>query len=87
MGSSSSTQSGSTPEPDNAKASLYRRFKDSKASRSGGICDEDMLKYTGKTKAELNDWAKTAPGVAGNQVPGRHPGHGGVGGGAGGGDG
>lgn len=87
MGSSSSTESGLTPGPDEAKLSLYRRFQDSKTSCSGGISNKDMLKYTGKTKAEMNDWAKTAPRVAGNQVPGRHLGHGGAAGGAAGGDG
>lgn len=50
---------------------MYRRFKDSKASRSDAISDEDMLKYTGRTKAEVKDWSKTAPGVAGNQAAGK----------------
>ena len=34
------------------------------------IPDEDLLKYTGKTKDEINNWAKDRPGVAGNQNPG-----------------
>lgn len=71
MGSSSSTQKSGSPETDASKPSMYRRFKDSKASRSGEISDEDMLKYTGKTKAEVKDWSKDAPGVAGNQAAGK----------------
>ena len=71
MGSSSSTESSGTPAQDNAKPSMYKRWRDSKASRSGDISDEDMLKYTGKTKSEVNDWAKSTPGVAGNQAAGK----------------
>ena len=71
MGSSSSTQKNGSDEADGSKPSMYRRFKDSKASRSDAISDEDMLKYTGRTKAEVKDWSKTAPGVAGNQAAGK----------------
>ncbi|CAI4213565.1 unnamed protein product [Parascedosporium putredinis] len=42
--------------------SFYKRYRESKASKSGAISDEDMLKYTGKTKAEINEWSKMAPG-------------------------
>ncbi|KAF4966257.1 hypothetical protein FSARC_6056 [Fusarium sarcochroum] len=65
MGNSSSS---SNPD-DDQKKSLYRRFKDSKQSKP--LSDEDILKYTGKTRDELNTWAETQPGVAGNQLAGR----------------
>ena len=53
---------------DAPKKSLYRRFHDGKR---GEISPEDVLKYTGKSKDEINEWAKTAPGVAGNQAAGK----------------
>jgi hypothetical protein len=67
MGTASSTENN----PENApKKSFYRRYQDSKASRSDRISEEDMLKYTGKTKTEINDWSKDTPGVAGNRAAG-----------------
>lgn len=53
------------------KKSLYQRYKDAKSGRNKTISDEDMKKYTGRTKGEINEWAKTAPGVAGNQAAGK----------------
>ncbi|KAF9870655.1 hypothetical protein CkaCkLH20_11961 [Colletotrichum karsti] len=50
------------------KKSLYQRLVGSKSSE---ISEEDMLKYTGKTKAELTAWAKDRPGVGGNQPAGK----------------
>ncbi|KAJ4260402.1 hypothetical protein NW762_007141 [Fusarium torreyae] len=64
MGNSTS----SNPD-DDQKKSLYQRFKAGKESKP--LSDEDILKYTGKTRDELNTWAKTQPGVAGNQLAGR----------------
>ncbi|PKS05416.1 hypothetical protein jhhlp_008792 [Lomentospora prolificans] len=69
MGSASSTENASADGA--GKKSLYKRYRDSKASKSDTISDEDMLKYTGKTRDEMNNWAKTAPGVAGNQAAGK----------------
>ena len=46
------------------KKSLYQRFEEAKR---GEIKPEDVLKYTGKTKEELDAWAKTEAYVAGNQ--------------------
>ncbi len=56
------------PKP---KKSLYQRFVDLKTGRNIQISDEDMVKYTGKTKAELQVWSKDRPGVAGNQPAGK----------------
>lgn len=53
------------------KKSLYQRYVDYKTGRNVQISDEDMKKYTGMTKAELQEWAKDRPGVAGNQAAGK----------------
>ncbi|GKT40211.1 uncharacterized protein ColSpa_00392 [Colletotrichum spaethianum] len=52
------------------KKSLYQRYQDKKTGRNTVISDEDLLKYTGKRKDEINDWAKDRPGVAGNRAAG-----------------
>ncbi|KAK1826125.1 hypothetical protein QBC39DRAFT_365203 [Podospora conica] len=57
-----------TPTSGEKKQSLYRRFQDAKR---GELKEEDILKYTGKTKADIVEWGKTAPGVAGNQAAGK----------------
>ncbi|KAF5000173.1 hypothetical protein FGRMN_1987 [Fusarium graminum] len=61
------SQSSSTEQGQNK--SLYQRFKDSK--KSVPLSDEDIKKYTGKTREELNAWADTQPGVGKNQLAGR----------------
>ncbi|EON95817.1 hypothetical protein UCRPA7_8690 [Phaeoacremonium minimum UCRPA7] len=73
MGSKSSSVSeeGANNTGEQPKKSLYRRYEDAKSGRNNEISDEDMKKYTGKTRDELNTWAKTAPDVAGNQVAGK----------------
>ncbi|KAI3399299.1 hypothetical protein diail_7254 [Diaporthe ilicicola] len=48
---------------DQGKKSLYQRYKDVKASRS--MLEQDLRKFTGMTKHELQDWAKDRDGVAG----------------------
>ncbi|KAF4839666.1 hypothetical protein CGCSCA4_v011092 [Colletotrichum siamense] len=50
------------------KKSLYQRLT---GSRAGEISEEDMLKYTGKSKEELKEWAKDRPDVGKNQAAGR----------------
>jgi hypothetical protein len=57
-------------EPKAKKKSLYQRYVDAKRGRNVQISDADLLKYTGKTKDELQTWAKDRPGVAGNQAAG-----------------
>ncbi|KAK4445416.1 hypothetical protein QBC34DRAFT_441651 [Podospora aff. communis PSN243] len=59
---------GTSQPPKEKKKSLYQRFHDSKR---GEISPEDVLKYTGKTKEQINEWAKNEPGVAGNQAAGK----------------
>lgn len=72
MGNSNSSP-GSNDNNDNNnngdKKSLYRRYEDKK--RGPGLTDEDILKYTGKTRDELNKWAETQPGVGKNQAAGK----------------
>ena len=65
MGSSQSNPDPNSQEP---KPSLYQRYHNSKR---GTISDEDIKKYTGKTRDELKEWADTQPGVGKNQLAGK----------------
>ncbi|TDZ41191.1 hypothetical protein CTRI78_v009873 [Colletotrichum trifolii] len=65
FGKSSDSKGGDQP-----KKSLYQRYQDKKTGRDKVISDEDLLKYTGKTREEINTWAKDRPGVAGNRAAG-----------------
>lgn len=62
MGSNTSTEEG-------GKKSTYQKYQEKK--RGPGPSDEDILKYTGKSRDELNTWAADRPNVAGNQVAGK----------------
>ncbi|KAJ9157239.1 hypothetical protein NKR23_g179 [Pleurostoma richardsiae] len=42
-----------------------------KGSQPAQISDEDLKKYTGKSKEEIMEWSKNRPGVAGNQAAGK----------------
>ena len=64
------TPAGLTSSEKPKKKSLYQRYQDAKSGRNTKLSDDELLKYTGKTKAEINDWAKTQPGVAGNRAAG-----------------
>jgi hypothetical protein len=50
------------------KKSWYERYQ---SSKRGEINPDDVLKYTGRTKEQINEWAKNEPGVAGNQAAGK----------------
>lgn len=52
-----------------AKKSLWQKRQDMK--RGNEISEEDILKYTGKSRAELNSWAENQPGVGKNQLAGK----------------
>ncbi|WYZ42703.1 hypothetical protein EsH8_VI_000402 [Colletotrichum jinshuiense] len=52
------------------KKSLYQRYQEKKSGRDKVISDEDLVKYTGKTRDEINAWAQDRPGVAGNRAAG-----------------
>jgi len=49
------------------KTSFWTRFQ---AAKRGPISDEDVKKYTGKTKEELAEWARVTPYVGGNRPAG-----------------
>lgn len=68
MGSSHSNNP-SAEGADESKPSLYQRMQEKK--RGPPISDEDLAKYTGKTRAEFDTWAESQPGVGKNQVAGR----------------
>ncbi|KAJ1327034.1 hypothetical protein MN608_08483 [Microdochium nivale] len=40
-----------------------RAYKDARDGRSAKFSDEDIEKYTGKTRAELDNWAANTEGV------------------------
>ncbi|PNP75410.1 hypothetical protein FNYG_11214 [Fusarium nygamai] len=67
MGNSSSSSSNPSEEAKDKKT-LYERFQAGK--KSVPLSDEDILKYTGKTRDELSTWADTQPGVGKNQLAG-----------------
>ncbi|RFU82041.1 hypothetical protein TARUN_121 [Trichoderma arundinaceum] len=71
MGNSNSSPESTDNSNNSAgdKKSLYRRYEDKK--RGSGVSDEDILKYTGRTREQLNDWAETQPGVGKNQPAGK----------------
>ncbi|KAL7948748.1 hypothetical protein V8C42DRAFT_341793 [Trichoderma barbatum] len=71
MGNSNSAPDSAPDSTDGheGKKSLYRRYEDKK--RGPGVTDEDIVKYTGKTRDELNAWAENEPGVGKNQAAGK----------------
>lgn len=69
MGNSNSSSDNTDNNSTDKKKSLYRRYEDKK--RGPGPTDEDILKYTGKTRDQLNAWAETQPGVGKNQAAGK----------------
>lgn len=72
--SSISTTAQSETKPPAAtpkKKSLYQRYSDAKTGRNKPpVSDAELKKYTGMTRAELNDWARDRPHVAGNRLAG-----------------
>jgi len=72
--STSSSSDGSAP-----KKSLYQRAQEKKRGPgTSGLSDEDLKKYTGKTRAEFDAWKETTPGAAtagglGGWGPGAEP--------------
>ncbi|KAM4066226.1 hypothetical protein HRG_000361 [Hirsutella rhossiliensis] len=70
MGSSQSSKAAPASESSPpADKSLYQRFQDKK--RGPPLSDEDIKKYTGKSRDELNAWAEDQPGVGKNQLAGK----------------
>lgn len=53
------------------KKSLYQRYSDAKTGRNRPpVSDEELKKYTGMTRDEINGWARDRPHVAGNRLAG-----------------
>lgn len=53
------------------KKSLYEKYQDRKRGPgTSNLTDEELMKYTGKTREEFDTFSKTAPGVAGGQAAG-----------------
>ncbi len=48
--------------------SLYKSYQDARLGRNNKISDEDLEKYTGKSRVEIEKWAETTPGVGKNQL-------------------
>ncbi|POR31690.1 hypothetical protein TPAR_08099 [Tolypocladium paradoxum] len=69
MGSSQSSASAASADGSTAKKSLYQRHQDKK--RGAPISDEDLKKYTGKTRDEFDAFAANTPGVGRNQLAGK----------------
>ncbi|KAH6989154.1 hypothetical protein BKA56DRAFT_611438 [Ilyonectria sp. MPI-CAGE-AT-0026] len=61
--------SGDAAAEGNKKKSFFQRMQDQKKSKP--LSDEDILKYTGKTRDELKTWSDTRPGVGKNQPSGK----------------
>jgi hypothetical protein len=61
---------GTESSPNYRKRSLSERYRDAKNNRNIRIPDEELKKYTGMTLAEIMEWAKDRPGVAGNPPAG-----------------
>ncbi|KEF63846.1 uncharacterized protein A1O9_01824 [Exophiala aquamarina CBS 119918] len=62
----------------------YSKYHAAKTGKDVVLSDEELKKYTGKDRKELNEWAEGRKGVGENQVVGRVDGHywGGAAGGA-----
>lgn len=69
-----STEQSSDPASNNVgtqpKKSWYRRYQDAKSGRNNPISDEELKKYTGKSREELSDWSKDRAHVGGNRNAG-----------------
>lgn len=58
----------SSPEAKPEKKSFFKSWSDRK--KSVPISDEDILKYTGKTREEFDTFRDSTPGVGGNRLAG-----------------
>ncbi|EMR70203.1 hypothetical protein UCREL1_2765 [Eutypa lata UCREL1] len=64
----SSSKDSQDQAPADSKKSLYTRYHNARIGRDNKASDEDLEKYTGKSRVELEKWAETTPGVGKNQV-------------------
>lgn len=71
--SSTNPLNPSAPSDDNQtrKKSLYEKYQDRKRGPgTSNLTDEELMKYTGKSREEFDAWKNTADGVAGGQAAG-----------------
>ena len=66
--SDSSTDDQQTGESAAPKENLYQRYDNARSGRNNKFSDEELEKYTGKSRVELEKWAETTPGVGKNQL-------------------
>ncbi|KIW63260.1 hypothetical protein PV04_10122 [Phialophora macrospora] len=65
-------QDGNDPQSEHKKSWLGQKYASYQAAKRGpGPSDEDIMKYTGRDRDELNEWARDRPSVGGNQDAGR----------------
>lgn len=58
-------------EDGNKKSWLGQKYSAFQSAKQGkGVSDDDLKTYTGKDRAEFDDWAANHPGVGGRQVSG-----------------
>lgn len=51
---------------------MFDKLKEKlQGGRNKDIPEEDLKKYTGMTKSQLNEWAQDRPDVGGNQLAGK----------------
>ncbi|KAK7755186.1 hypothetical protein SLS62_002691 [Diatrype stigma] len=62
------TASMTDQAPADAKEGLYVRYKNARMGRNNKISDEELEKFTGKDRVQLEKWAETTPGVGKNQI-------------------
>lgn len=67
MGNSSSSEGKSDGKSDGK--SRWQRYEERK--RGPPLSEEEIMKYTGKSRDEINKWAETTPGVGKNQLAGK----------------
>ncbi|KAK5655578.1 hypothetical protein OQA88_5509 [Cercophora sp. LCS_1] len=53
------------------KKSFADRYRHVKPGKRAPFSDDELKKYTGMTLAEIMEWAKDRPGVAGNPPAGK----------------
>ncbi|KAI1608833.1 hypothetical protein EDD37DRAFT_383507 [Exophiala viscosa] len=64
-------------DDENKKSWLGQKYASFQSAKQGtGVSDDDLKTYTGKDRAEFDDWAANQPGVGGRQASGVAGSHG-----------
>jgi hypothetical protein len=68
-GNADNDDNGNENRNRNSPSWLGQRYASYQAAKQGrGVSDDDLKKYTGKDRAEFDEWAAQQPGVAGRQA-------------------